>query len=102
MAGHCADQLHPLRRLVGHLIADLEQLLVLLRVLQGHGRMVGQFLQRRFVVLGEVASHAVDQLERAEQLAAPPAQRHAQQRARAETQLADRPGGRSPSGRPAR
>ena len=81
------QQLHPLRGAIRHLIADLDQLLTLLSILQGNRCMTGQLRQRRLVIRREIAPHAVDQLERAEQLAAPPPQRHAQQRPRAKTQL---------------
>ena len=55
----------------------------------------GQLDQGLLVVVGEVAVELVDHLERAEQLAAAAAQRHAEQRARLITRASDRPGDRS-------
>ena len=64
-----------------------EQLLEVLRVLQRDRGMRGQFDQRRFVVVGEIAGELVDDFERAEHLAVRAVQRHAQQRAGLVAQL---------------
>ncbi len=85
--GALADQLHAGRRIVGHLVAGLQQLLVLLRILQHHRRVCGQFRERRLILIGEIAGALVDQFERAEQLAPAPAQGNAQQRPCLKAQL---------------
>ena len=76
-----ADQPHAFGRLLGDLAVGGHQLLAVLGVFQGHGRVGGQFDQGLLIFLRERAGELVDQLEDAEPLARPRLQRNAEQRA---------------------
>ncbi len=77
-----ADQLHALGGLLDDVTVPRQQLLELLRVLQGNRGVRGQLDQSPFVVRRKIAGQLVDHFEGAEQLAVAAAQRHAQQSAR--------------------
>ena len=82
-----ADQPHLLRRLLGDAAVGGEQLLPVLGVFQGHGRVRRQLAQRLLVVPGKSSFLLVDQLEGAEQFSRPAAHGDAQQRARLVAEL---------------
>src|SRR5205814_8337796 len=82
-----ADELHALFGRVGNLPAGREELLPLLRILQGDRRVRRQLGQTLLIVRREITANLIDQLKRTEQVAVLSPQWHAQQRTRLEAQL---------------